>query len=983
MSSNLKLRRAVGLAVGAAGAATASLSYAPTALAADAAVGPNAETAPNDQLQEVIVTGTRVRRVDLETADPVFVLDNSTIAQSGAVTVGDLVDRIPSIAGAATNPQLNNGGGFGESNIELRGLNAVRTLILIDGRRVNLAGASGAVDVNQIPINLIDHVDVLKEGAGAVYGSDAIAGVINFVTRKNVDGLELTGDAGISSKKDAQHHNFGLLWGTSTDKFSIEAGANYNQQDPLFMSKRGWSKLALYLYSGSLNPVGSSRVPGGRAFLDPNLAAQFGCASVTRNPGAAGTAKSDYSCYTNANAFNFQPYNYNVTPQERGEFFTKLNYKINEGFETYGSVIYNHTHSGSQLAPLPFDANSDQVVISKNNIYNPFGIDFGGGTAIPNNQNPDYTLRMSSLGPRHADTTSNSILSNFGLKGAIFDTGWNYDGNVAYNRLDQEANVSGYLFSSALQNAVGPSFLAADGTPTCGTPAAPIANCIPANIFNLSAPSQVTALQSIAAYYNTQNTFISKTASFDTNGPVWKGGLFDAGDVLASAGVDYTELSGNFLTSAITQAQPPSFLNCQIAQEACSGDSSATYNFKEVYAEVFMPLVKDVFLVKALNVDIGDRYSDYSLFGDTNRAQFKVEYRPISDILVRATYAQVFRAPTIADISAAPAANSPDLNDICSGFTGAGTAAFPNLPAACKGVPTTGAPSGAPFSEPNNQVTGLVTSNRDLKPETGNVKTFGVVYDPSFVKGLHLSVDWWDYSVSNLLTTLDPNFAIQQCGITGAAEFCNLIQRVPSNPAPGTNTNPNAGQIIVFNQPTFNLGQLTTNGVDTSIAYTLHTDLIGDFNFSLDETHLMTYKSTPAPGAATQEIAGTFNTQFGFYAKDRGTVNIGWSGWNAQTMLTVRYIGPVQIPFTNAEFNPDGSFKDFLGWHLGSVVYFDLTAGYTIKATNTSLRAGILNLADKTPPIGGINSFEESAVTPVTTYDTVGRRMFVGFTQKF
>src|SRR5882757_6985757 len=171
MLSNSNVRQAVGLAVGAAGAAAGSIAFLSPASAA-AAVGPSTDTASNttDTLQEIIVTGSRVRRVDVETADPVFVLDQSTISQSGAVTVGDLINRIPSIAGSATNPQVNNGGGLGESNIELRGLNARRTLILIDGRRVNLVGGSGAVDVNEIPLNLIDHVDVLKEGAGAIYG---------------------------------------------------------------------------------------------------------------------------------------------------------------------------------------------------------------------------------------------------------------------------------------------------------------------------------------------------------------------------------------------------------------------------------------------------------------------------------------------------------------------------------------------------------------------------------------------------------------------------------------------------------------------------------------------------------------------------------------------------------------------------------------------------------------------------------------------
>jgi iron complex outermembrane receptor protein len=975
MSSNLNIRQAVGLAVGAAGATAASLAYMPTALAADTTTGPNAETAPNtDTLQEIVVTGSRVRRVDVETADPVLVLDQSTIAQSGAVTMGDLISRIPSIAGAAMSPQINNGGGFGESNIELRGLNAQRTLILIDGRRVNLAGSVGAVDVNQIPINLIDHVDVLKEGAGAIYGSDAIAGVVNFVTRKSLDGFELTGDWGESTKHDAKHHNFGAMWGTNTDKFNIQVGFNYNQQDELTMGQRKWSQFALYLYSGSLNQGGSSRVPGGRVFFPAGsaLATQYGCTSVTLIAGAAGTSQGDYRCFNgNSDKFNFQPFNLNVTPQERGAIFSKVNYKINDSFEVYGSAIYNHTHSASQLAPLPFDANSDQIVISKNNIYNPFGIDFGGGAAV-GGANPDYDLRMSSLGNRFSNNVNSSIISNVGLKGAIFDTGWNYDGNVSYNRLDQYSDNFGYLLTSSFENAVGPSFINSAGTPTCGIPAVPITGCIPANIFNLSAPSQVQALNGIAASFTTDATFISKTATLDANGPVWKGGLFDAGDWLASVGLSYTGLEGIFTTSTIDQAQPPDFLACQIPGGVCSGNSQGSYNFKEGYVELFAPILKDLPGVKSLNIDVGDRYSKYSLFGSTNRSEFKVEYRPISDVLVRGTYAQVFRAPTIANISAAPAGSAPTLNDICAGYTGAGTAAYPNLPAACVGVPTDGS-----FKEPQNQVNGLLQSNQNLKPEIGNVKTFGFVYDSSLLRGFSMSVDWWDYSVNNLLTQLDPNYAIQQCGITAAPQFCSLIQRFPS-------TSPNAGLIVVFDQPTFNLGQLTTNGVDSSFKYTLRTDLIGQFQFTVDETHLMTYKSTPAPGATTQEIAGTYNKQFGFYAKDRGTLGIGWSGWDANALLTARYIGHVDIPLTNALFNSDGSFNSFLGWHLGSVLYYDLSAGYTIKATNTSLRAGMLNIADKLPPIAGINSFAVgSSVTDVTTYDTIGRRFFVGFTQKF
>jgi iron complex outermembrane recepter protein len=974
MSSNSYLRQAVGLAAGTAGAAAASLAYMPAALAADAAAAATTNTAASNELEEVVVTGTRVRRVDAETASPVFVLDQSQIAQSGAVTMGDLINRIPSIAGAAMNGSVNNGGGFGEANVELRGLNAQRTLILIDGRRVNLVGNSGAVDVNQIPLNLIERVDVLKEGAGAIYGSDAIAGVVNFITRKNLDGVELTGDWGESTKHDAQHHNVGLMWGGNSDKFHFEAGFNYNEQDELNMGQRNWSKYALYLYSGTFNKGGSSRVPTGRAFLGtPALQAFYGCPtsssqSVTRIAGAPGSALTDYRCYNpSTDAFNFQPYNLNVTPQERGALFTKANYQVNDYAEIYGSVIYNHTHSASQLAPLPFDANADQIVISSQNIYNPFGTDFGGGTAV-GGANPNYTLRMTALAGRYSNNTTDSLISNVGVKGEIGTTGWNYDVNVSYNRKDQTQNTSGYLLFSALQNAVGPSFIDPVNGPTCGTPAAPITGCIPADIFNLTAPGQAAALNGIAAKYTNQDTYVAKVATIDANGPVFK---LPAGDAQVSVGADYTDLRDNFTADTLNTAEPPSYLNCQISQETCTGNEEGGYFYKEVYAELFVPILKDLPFAKALNVDIGGRYSSYSLFGETTKGQFKVEYKPVSDVLIRGTIAQVFRAPTVNDVFASPSANAPTLNDPCAGYTGVGTALYPNLPKACVGVPTDGS-----FAEPNNQVTGLVTSNANLKPETGLVKTIGFVYDSSLLKNFSMSVDYWTYTVNNLLTTLDPNFAIQQCATTGAPEFCNLVTRYPLTA--GTN----AGQIIVFNQPTFNLGTLNTDGIDFSFKYSIKTNMIGDFQFTIDETHLISYKSTPAPGAATEEIAGSYNKQFGLYAKDRGTATIGWSGWNANALFTVRYISGVDIPLTNGGFDADGNFS-YAGYHLGSVLYYDLTAGYTFKQTNTSLRAGILNLSDKTPPIGGINSFNSSSDGDVFTYDTIGRRFYVGLTQKF
>lgn len=920
-------------------------------------------------LQEVIVTGSRVRRVDAETASPVMVIDKSTIEQTGAATVGDLVTRIPSVGGAAVNPALNNGGGFGETNIELRGLDAKRTLILIDGQRVNLVGSSGAVDVNQIPLNAIDHVEVLNEGAGAVYGSDAVAGVVNFITRKDYDGLELTGDWGESSKHDTQHHDIGLMFGHHSDNFKVEVGAYYNQQNELSMGNRAWSQYGLYLYSGSLAKAGSSRTPTDRITLPANLVATFNCpkvsgGTVTRIVGTNGTSLSDYRCFAGASdKFNFQPYNLDVTPQERGALFTKLNYDLNDWATAYTEVIYNHTHSGFQLAPLPFDANNDQIIISKNSVYNPFGTDFGGG-ALVGGANPNFLLRLLGIGDRASDSTSASLITRTGLKGKMGDSGWNYDASVQYNRLDQDATIHGYYFANQLQQAVGPSFIGATGTPTCGTPAAPIAGCVPVNIFDLTdlGPS---ATQNFAAYYSTNNTFVSKSATVDFNGPVFK---MPAGDALLGVGTDYIGLSGAFQTSATTQLQPPLFTGCQLSQETCGGNSAGHYDVKEGYMELYLPLLADVPMVHSLSLDAGVRYSSYSLFGSTTRSSFKLEYRPIKDLLVRGTYAQIFRAPTILDISAAPAANAPTLNDICNGYTGGNTAAYPFLTTACASVPTNGT-----FKEPQNQITGIVRSNPNLKPETGYEDTFGLVFDPSFAPGLSFNADYWSYTVNELITTLDPNYALQQCGLTGAAEFCSLSHRYPL-------TSASAGQFVYMDQPTSNLGTLKTDGVDIGLHYLIKGTRIGSFQLLADETHLMSWTDTPAPGSAPQQIAGQYSKQFGNYAKDRATVSIGWDGWGAQAMVTARYVSAVDIPLTNC-CDANGNF---IGWHLGGVSYFDLTGGYTLKWTGTQLRAGILNLADKTPPIAGINSFGAgSAVTDIFTYDTIGRRFYIGFTQKF
>ena len=946
MRSNNILRRAVHLAL----SAGVAIPLAQTAVAQDQ------DTAAADEIGTVTVTGSRIRRVDAETASPVYTLGQDVIHESGVTTIGDLLQEVPSISGAATNPQVNNGGGSGASHVELRGLDTERTLVLLNGRRIGaLTYEDGAVDVNVIPINMIERVEILKEGAGAIYGSDAVGGVVNFITRKNFDGAELGLDYGVSGASDGERQSVSLAWGVNSDRGSIMLGANWNHQDEISANDRDFARNAIYFY-GSVFEGGSSRVPTGRIFVP----GPGGCASVTRIEGAAGDSVDDYRCFVSTGAdndlYNFQPLNLIMTPQERGNIFALASYNVSDEAEAYAEFLHNYTTSGWQIAPLPFDSRNDDIVISAQSVYNPFGVDLGGQERVPGVLNPNFTLRMEPLGNRAAGFNTSTDHIVVGLRGDFPATSWSWDGSVGYSRVDQDRSASGYMYQPALADAFGPSFIAADGTPTCGTPAAPIAGCTPVNIFNLSDPSQLDALNSIAGSYNQNFKYQTQMAQVSATGEVFD---LPAGAVQLAIGAEYRKQIGRWDTDFLTEAAPPLFQNCLLSQESCSGDSSGEYSVKEGYAEVFIPVLADIPLVKALNFTVGARYSDYSTFGNSTNGVYKVEYRPIADLLFRGSYAEIFRAPTIFDLYIAPSANAPNFNDPCVGLTAAAVAANPNLALACENVPTDGS-----FEQPNSQITGLILGNPNLVPETGDVITYGVVYEPGWLKGLSLTVDVWDYKIDDVITGLDVNTTATGCANSGSTFFCDLITRFSD------------GEVQTIQQPTVNLGTLETNGIDMGVQYNLRGTGAGDFRFRVDATYIDSYENTlPVPGTAPLEVVGTYDRQFGNYAEWRGTFGIGWSLQNFNALVKTRYIDSIIL------LDPDGAPGTSPPLQIPSVTYFDLTLGYSF-GESIELQLGAENVMDEEPPILYQNNVI-NANTDVNTYDTVGRFYWGRFTYNF
>jgi iron complex outermembrane receptor protein len=488
-----------------------------------------------------------------------------------------------------------------------------------------------------------------------------------------------------------------------------------------------------------------------------------------------------------------------------------------------------------------------------------------------------------------------------------------------------------------------------------------ISGCTPVNFFAINDPSAAATLKSLTADYSTANTYRTKAATLDFTGKVLD---LPAGALQLAVGLDYRTQDGSITRTFDALGQPPLFLSCQLSSETCGSETIGDYNQKEIYAEFFVPVLADMPGVKALNLTGGVRYSDYSNFGNSTKGQIKLEYRPVSDVLVRGTFAQIFRAPTVNDLFAGPATNAATFTDPCNGLTAAAVAGNANLAKLCQFVPTTGT-----FFQANSQSTGLPSGNPNLSPETGNVLTWGAVYDSSQIRNLSLSVDVWRYKINDVISLIDPNFAATQCSTTGLDEFCGLFNRQPST-----------GQILFINQPTFNLGKLMTKGVDLGARYAINDTAVGSFSWNLDATRVGSYENTPAPGASPQEIVGTYNRQFGNFARWRGFLGMGWSLGGFDGLLTARYIHKIEL------LNPDAGDPSDPAYFAGplkipSFTYLDLTMGYNF-ASKTKVQLGVINVTDKQPPLMFSNNVL-NANTDVQTYDVLGRRFFLSVVQKF
>jgi outer membrane receptor protein involved in Fe transport len=941
----------------------------PVLLAALPAAQAQTAAAPADQktqaLETIVVTGSNLRRVDIETANPVITIDKSAIQQSGKVTLGDLVQDLPAISGPVTNPRVNNSGGTGASTISLRGLGSARTLILVNGHRY-LYG-----DVNAIPANAIERIEVLTDGASSVYGSDAVGGVVNFILRNNYQGAEFSADYGISDRDDGARQGYHFVFGQTTDKGSIMAGVDYNKFDSVLSSNRAFSQTALYYYYNIVHPAGSSRTPVNQIQLPANLKAQFGCSAVSKVAVTSpGTSLSDYRCYVGGrDSYNFQAHgNVNLTPQERSNAFVVGNYKLSDSIETYLEFFHNKTQSATSLAPQPIDSLGAPLVIAANSYYNPFGVTFS---------NTDFRFKTRSIGNGNRIGNFSTTVDQFtgGFKGTFGDSSWQWNAYFNYSHFNQLNHTSGYINLKKLGDGSGPSFLNADGVVQCGTAAKPISldDCTPFNFFNVTDPNTVAAFNNASGNTFTNLVFVDHSGVAEVNGNVWD---LPAGTMQLAAGVSYRKQFGQTIPDAIEV--PNDQLVCDIGT-GCVSASSGGYNVKEAYGELLIPILKDVPFASALNLTVGDRYSRYSNFGSTNNTKFAIEYRPIEDLLLRGTVSSVFRAPTISDLYQGSTSDAPQAVDPCFGLVGTN--------AACQFVPGDGSFQRLPgqTSQINGGFSGAVPAGINLLPEQGKSFDWGFVYDPHWIPGFSVSVDVWRIYLNNQISRVTAQNVLNLCYLANGGPFCSLIHRTPSGPS--------QGQISFVQEPKGNLGRLDAKGDDLALHYRLPETAVGNFAINFQTTYLDRFADDPTPGLPgdiTQEYAGHYSTgpsaiPYANFSRWRAIAALNWNLGPWSAAWTMRYIGKWQVGYAREDLNlsacqsnlPAGCVLKY-----GATTYHNVTVGYNIEPINTRVDVGIDNLSDKQPAIVYQNNTLNGNVDP-NTFDTVGRFYWARVTVKF
>jgi iron complex outermembrane recepter protein len=1047
MTSNSVLRRAVRYALY-ANAAAASVGL-PGLVAAQTPPPEQTEAAP--PITEVVVTGSRIVQPGLQAISPVTSVSQDEIKSQGVTRVEDMLNSLPQVV--ADQGSMASNGASGTATVDLRGLGPQRTLVLINGRRLMPGTPSNtpvfaAQDLNNIPAALVERVDVLTGGASSVYGADATAGVVNFIMNDHFQGFRI--DANADMYNHSQHSSYGgtspaagfgsapssvndgktkditfILGGNFADgKGNATAYVGYRRVDAVLESQRDFSRCSLDTSGGQVVCGGSSTSATGRffgfgttvgtpgptpgTFVPPliyGVPFQFfsGIPTAAFNNGATVNPKTGQIVpWQDSDAFNYGALNYFQRPDERWTAGAFAHYNWDEHHEMYSEFMFMSDHTVAQIAPSGMFLGSGLGTIpaqyqnagSPDGLYatncsNPFlsaqelSILCGGSTASTTEFL--YGRRNVEGGNRQDNLTHTSFRLVVGSKGELTDM-------LSYDVYAMEGMT---LLSEEYLNEVSgdkvTQALLVTGTaanPTCLN-AALFQGCVPYNIWG-TGPVSPAAVKYITADGFQEGETEERVVSGNVTADLTKIGVKMPGantGLIVNVGAEYRE--------EFEDLRPDVEFIGNGARADLLGQGSATlplnagFHVSEGFMEARMPLIEDAAFTKELSVEAGYRYSAYTDGFDTNTYKFGIDWAPISDVRLRASYNRAVRVPNLQELFAEKFIALDGSADPCA-TTGFGSPPTASLAQCTRRAPPIGM-TPAQYGEPGNpagQYNGQLGGNPSLKPEIADTYTFGIVLTPTVLPTFNMTLDYFDIKIKNIITSYGANFILNQC-LSGTDSFCSSTQQ---GEQVGVHRDVLGSLWFSINgyieDPLLNLGYLWTRGIDIGTHYRQEMGTLGHMDFSLAGTYTASSITEPFPGSGSYDCAGFFGSTCGNpLPKWRHVFSDTWATpvKGLDFMARWRHIGSTKIDLSNASPLLAGGFNPAIG-NLGSRDYLDLLGIYA-WSKGLTVRLGVNNVTDKDPPILPTTTalappFFNGNTYP-QVYDTLGRYLFLNLTYDF
>lgn len=960
------------------------------------------ETEESDEL--IVVTGSRIASPALESAAPLQIIDQVAIDDAGATNVQELLLENP-VFGTPALSRTNSAfltSGTGVATVDLRDLGSDRTLVLVNGRRV-VAGLPGSsiVDLNVIPTQFVQQIDVLTGGASSLYGSDAVAGVVNFVYKKDFEGIEANGQYGITEEGDDQRYQANVTVGTNVDdgRGNIMVHFGYSNEGGIFSRQRSNTQVddadTAAFITGDINDFGVPFEPFFSSFplqgrFDVNGTAGSGD-DFTFDP-ITGVLRSTFSANGDGvigpDGFNRQAFRTIAVPVERYLFAAAGTYEFTDDINFFFEGTFSKTKSSREIEPFAlssgdiFPATGGRVPIETDVngvlVVNPLVpqaiVDASQDIDGDGLRDIGFARRIEEFGPRQGSTTRDMYRFVVGFDGQLFDDKFRWDVSYNYGSTSENQSSSGQVnvlnFRNALAGVPDVNDINNNGSTTdtvCADANAVAQGCVPINIFGIGAITPEAL-----AYTNAEASFQTDITQQVVQGNI-SGSLFDlpGGPLGIAAGVEYRKESSVEELDALTNAG----LNAGNAIP----DTSGSFDVVEGFVELNLPILSDTPFFELLEVGGAVRVADYSTVGSVVSYNGKITWKPISDITLRGSYSRSVRAPNVGELFSGLSQTFPSgLTDPCAGVGAAGGGTAGDVCRADPGVAANIAANGTfTLTQADLQgISGFNGGNPDLFEETADTWTVGAVINPRSIdalRNLTITVDYYNIDISDVIAAPPRAFTLDQCYNQDNQNFCSLITRRAVGDAVNS-----AGSIDLINATAINGAVLQTEGLDVTANYQTSLDAIGldgSLSARIAYTHLFEYNFQPAVTAAADPQAGEIGT-----AQDRFTANLAFSEGPLRWSMTGTFISKsFEDDQFCASFGLDAECVS-----VGAEFYLD--SQVNVKVTEEfELYLGVDNLLDNKAPnlLSGTTFNVTGTDTAADVYDVFGRRFYTGVRMRF